>query len=56
MIVVDKDDPLMIGVFKGLDMAAWQIIKEMIDIDPEWAEKSIKNTLSSLLLKKSAKD
>lgn len=43
------DDATSVGVFKGLDMAAWLIIKEMVDMDPEWAERTIRNTLETLL-------
>lgn len=43
------DDATSIGVFKGLDMAAWLIIKEMVNMDPEWAERTIRSTLETLL-------
>ena len=46
---IDETDTTMIGIFKGLDLAAWKIIKEMVDMDPEWTEKTIKGTLQALL-------
>lgn len=46
---IDMNDDMHVGIFKGLDVALWHIMQEMIAMDPEWAEKTIKNTLDCLL-------